>query len=116
MELGSLRQRVTIENPTAAVPDGDGGFTQTWIPAVPAQWWAAIETATPRAAERRFSGTVLAHADYIFTGRFHPAIGSQTRLTWTDRASVVHQANVLDVVDLDGAGVESSVLVSEIAT
>jgi head-tail adaptor len=116
MNLGSQRNLVTVENPGAPAADGDGGFTLTYAAASQGQWWAAISTASARVAERVFSSTITGHANYILTGRFHPEIGLQTRLTWTDRAGAVHVSNVLDVNDTNGAGVETVALVSEIAT
>lgn len=114
MELGSLRHRVRIEEPSAAIPDGEGGFTQTWTAVTPAEWWAAIEKASQRASERRFASTVIAQATHMLNGRFHAGLTTQSRVTWTDRAGVVHQANVLDVDDTDSRGQESVILVSEI--
>jgi head-tail adaptor len=116
MNLGAFRNLITVENPGAPAPDGDGGFTLTYTAATQGQWWAAIQTATTRAAERIFAGTVTAHASYILNGRFHPEIGMQTRLSWTDRAGVRHVTNVLDVNDPQGSGVETVALVSEVAT
>lgn len=116
MNLGNLRNLVTVETPGSPVADGDGGFTLAYTAAAQPQWWAAIQTATTRAAERIFAGTVTAHATYILNGRFHPEIGMQTRLSWTDRAGVRHVANVLDVIDSEGQGVETVVLVSEVTT
>jgi len=115
LDLGALRTRVSVSNPGSPVPDGDGGFTLVYTKASPSEWWAGIQTATPRAAERIFSGTVVPHADYILNGRFHPQIDTRTRLTWTDRSGS-HVTDVLDVIDNEGAGVESIVLVSEVTT
>lgn len=114
--LGGQRNRVTVSNPGSPTPDGDGGFTLAYTAATPSAWWAAIQPATPRAAERLFAGTITAHADYILSGRFHPEIDSRTRLTWVDRARVTHITDVLDVIDNEGAGVETIALVSEVTT
>lgn len=121
--LGSLRQVATLSAPTVATSppgpgvtaDGDGGFTEDYQPLDPPTWRCAIEKASARASERRFAGTVTAHATHILTGRFHAGITTQTRVAWTDRAGTEHIANVLDVDDSEGAGVESVVLVSEVA-
>jgi head-tail adaptor len=110
-----MRNLVTVENPTT-VSDGIGGFTQTWAAARPSEWWAAIDRAGVRAAERLFAGTVLTHASYVLRGRFHEEISTETRVSWEDRAGVTHTANVLDVTDPEGAGVETVILVSELET
>jgi len=114
IDIGSMRQVVTLSAPGVAVPDGDGGFTQTFTPLNPSEWRCAIESASVRASERIFGGTVMAHAAYIMTGRFHSGITTNTRLAWTDRAGEAHVGNALDVVDTEGAGVETVALVSEV--
>ena len=116
IDIGSLRQVGTLSNPGTPVPDGDGGFTQSYTPLNPAEWRFAIEVASTRAAERHFAATVTAHAAYILTGRFHPDIDTKTRILWTDRSGYVHTGEVLDVDDTEGAGVETVVLVSEVVT
>jgi len=113
LNVGENRNLVTVENPGPQVPDGEGGYTQSYVKDKP--WRAAIQKATVRLSESRFSSTVLAHATHILIGRYHKGISTHSRLTWTDFGKRVHVANVLDVNDLDGAGVESDVLVSEIA-
>lgn len=112
--IGELRQVVTLSNPTTVSPDGDGGYVQAYTPLDPATWRCAIEKASTQAAERFFAGSVIAQSSYILTGRFHAGITTQTRMVWVDRAGVTHTANVLDVVDTEGAGVELKALVSEI--
>ncbi len=113
--IGLLRQVVTLSAPGAPVPDADGSYTQTYTPLDPAMWRCAITPATPRPSETTPSGTVVAHATHVFSGRYHPGITSQTRLVWTDTAGVVHTAEALDVEDRAGAGVETVVLATEIA-
>jgi head-tail joining protein len=112
--IGDLRQVAQLWTPAAAVPDGDGGYTQTYAPLDPAEWRCAIEVASVRAAERHFAATVTAHASYILSGRYHPGITTQTRIVWVDRSGETHTANVLDVDDTEGAGVETVALVSEV--
>lgn len=112
--LGDYRQVVTLSNPGTPTPDGDGGFTVVYAALDPAEWRCSIERATVRAAERNFAGTVIAHGSYILTGRFHSGITTKTRCVWTDRAGDSHSADVLDVNDPEGAGVQSVVLVTEV--
>jgi hypothetical protein len=116
--IGDLRQVATLANPGAPVPDGDGGFTRPYVLLDPSVWRCAVEKATVRSAERHFAATVLAHATHIFSGRFHPGITAQgpTQIVWTDRAGVTHTANVLDVDDTEGAGIETVALVSEVVS
>ena len=114
--IGELRQVGTLSTPGTPVPDGDGGFIQTYTPLDPAEWRFAMEVASVRASERHFAATVTAHATYILSGRYHPGIDTKTRIVWTDRSGEVHTADVLDVDDTEGAGVETVALVSEVVT
>lgn len=113
---GRLRQVVTLATPGTPVADGDGGWTQTDTPPDPAVWRCAIEGASVRAMERAFSGTVIAQASHILTGRYHPGITTETRMTWVDRSGATHHANVLAVDDTAGAGIQTVALVSEVVT
>jgi len=114
VDIGAMRQTGTLSNPGTPVPDGDGGFTQTYTALDPAEWRFAIEKASVRSAERHFAATVTAHASYIMTGRFHPDITTETRIVWVDRAGTTHTGNVLDVDDPEGSGVLTIALVSEV--
>jgi hypothetical protein len=114
INIGKYRQVVTLSTPGAAVPDGDGGYTQTQDPLDPPEWRCAIESASAALAERSFSSTVIAQASQVLTGRFHPGITTSTQMVWTDRAGVTHLANVVGVEDVEGAGVVTMALVSEV--
>lgn len=113
--IGTLRQVVTLWNPRNVSVEGDTAQIYD-VPLDPPTWRCAIEIASVRASERRFSGTIIAQATHILSGRFHPGITTLTRMVWIDRAGVTHTANVLDVADTEGAGVETVALVSEIVT
>lgn len=94
MDVGALRHLVTLENPGAAVMDGDGGYTQAWTALSPAQAWVSITPATTRDLERVAAGTVLSTATHIVHGRFHPGVTTQTRIVFGTRTfSVTGVAN-----------------------
>lgn len=115
MRLGTLRQVGTLSNPGVAVSDGDGGFTQTpYVALDPPEWRFSLVSASAGRAERQFAATIIAEATYMFTGRFHPGIVTETQIVWTDRAGASHTGRVLAVDDPEGAGVQTTVLVSEI--
>jgi SPP1 family predicted phage head-tail adaptor len=83
--IGQRRHLVTFQNPGPAVPDGDGGFAQTWTDLVPASGWVAIVPATAKDLERVTADTVLAAASHILTGPYHPQVTTQTRVTFGTR-------------------------------
>jgi len=112
--LGELRQVARLFGPDVATPDGLGGFTTTAARLTPPEWRCSIENASVRSSERRFAATVSSNATHIMSGRYHPGITRQTTVAWTDRSGAEHEGNVLDVVDTDGAGVETVILVAEV--
>ena len=52
MAIGDFRHTVFFQKPGPAVPDGDGGYTQSWIDLVPPAWRVSIEPATSADLER----------------------------------------------------------------
>jgi SPP1 family predicted phage head-tail adaptor len=78
--IGARNHLVTLQNPGAATPDADGGFTQTWSMLSPPQVYARIQAATQRDLERVTAGTVLSTATHIVTMPYHPQVSTQTRV------------------------------------
>ena len=116
LDIGALRQVVSLSTPQAAQADGDGAYTQQYVPLDPPTWRCMIEAVAPRPSESTLGGTITSHATHILTGRFHPGITSQTRFVWTDRAGAIHTAEAIDVDDSEGAGIETVAMVREIAS
>jgi len=112
-KIGSYRQVVTLAAYTTAVADGDGGFAQSLVALDPEEWRCAIEIASASSELRHFNGTVIAQATHVLRGRFHSGITTDTRAQWTDRAGQIRTANVIGVVDVEGAGVETIVAAVE---
>lgn len=90
---GQKRHLVTLENPGPSVPDGDGGYTQTW--ASLGSRYAEVKPATARDLERTAAGTVLASASHLVTIDYHPLVSTQTRIVFkgTRVLSVVGVSN-----------------------
>lgn len=108
--VASVRERphrVTLQNPSAPVPDTDGGATQSYTDLNPPQMWAAIEAATARDLERLASGTAIATATHVIRIPFHPQVTTKTRVLFGAR-----EFHLSSVQDPDEAGVEL-VLVGE---
>lgn len=86
--------RVTLQNPSTPVADGDGGFTQTWTDLVPPALSVKIAPATAADLERVTAGTVLSTATHIVTGPYHAQVTTKTRILFNGRAfSVVGVSN-----------------------
>lgn len=87
LELKGLRHFVTVQNPSAPAPDGDGGFTQTFTDAATA--WAEIRPASARDLERVVGGTVMSEASHIARMRYHPAVTTKSQLLFGSRVFAV---------------------------
>jgi head-tail adaptor len=114
LNLGSLRQQITIERPGTPTPDGDGGYAETWAALAPPTAWASIEPASQRALERLVAGTVIAQASHIVRLRFHPGIDERCRISWVDATGATRVANVTDVTDPEERGIELVLVVAEV--
>lgn len=83
MNVGALRHRVTLQTPGDPVPDGDGGYTETWT-TLGARVPASVEPATARTLERIAANTVTATATHLVTVRYLPGVTTKTRVTFHD--------------------------------
>ena len=80
---GGLRHCVTIQTPGANVPDGDGGFTQSWT-ALASRIPAAVAPATARDLERVVAGTVQSTASHLVTIRYLAGVTTAQRVVFHD--------------------------------
>lgn len=103
---------VTFQNPGAAVPDNDGGFTTPWQNLSPPTMYVRIRTATPNDLERIAAGTLTTTVSHIIEMPYHAQVTTATRVIYGTRSfNVVGVANpeernvslVLMVVELEGA-------------
>jgi SPP1 family predicted phage head-tail adaptor len=85
VNVGRRRHLVTLQNPGPAVPDNEGGYTQSWEYLTPSTAWASITPATARDLERVVAGTVQSTATHIVQILFHPGVTTQTRLLFKGR-------------------------------
>ena len=101
MSRGPRRHLVSLSTAGPALPEGDGGYTQTSVALNPATRYAAIKPATTRDLERVAAGTVISTDTLIIEMDFHPAIDTKTVLAWTDQAGRAHTAAVTGVNNLE---------------
>lgn len=99
MNIGKLRHRVLVENPTRT-SDGDGGFTVVWASASPSTVWAKIDMASPQVTEKMIGNTITAPISHLVTVRYHSQITTLTRLTFESTRQFyvrgVHNVNEVD--------------------
>jgi SPP1 family predicted phage head-tail adaptor len=84
--VGARPHRISLQNPGPAVPDGDGGYTQSWIDLVPPAASAEIKPATARDLERVAAGTVLSTATHMVTIPYRAGVTTQTRVLYNGRS------------------------------
>ena len=86
---GLLRHRVTLDNPSTATGDGDGGAAVLWPPAggvrLGARVPAAIELTTGQ-GERSIAKTHEGVSTLTVRIRYLPGVSLATRVTWHDGA------------------------------
>ena len=83
MDAGTLRQRVTLDNPSPPVSDGDASAAVLWPPAGGVRLGARL----PAAVEPPRIGADLERPIAKMTRlRYLPGVTLQTRVTWHDGA------------------------------
>ena len=85
LEAGRLDKRITIEVPGPRVPDGKGGFTESWTNLTPNGYWAAIEPATASNVERRVGHQVEAKVSHLVTVRYLAGVLTTGRVLYRSR-------------------------------
>jgi SPP1 family predicted phage head-tail adaptor len=83
----------TVQAPGAPVPDGDGGFAQTWTTLVEVR--VAIEPATARVLERLIANTsIISQATHVITMPYVAGVTTESRVLFGAR-----EWHVLGVID-----------------
>jgi len=84
--IGLRHKRVNLQHPGPDVPDGSGGFTQSWIDDPPPAD-ARVEAASASALERLAAGSaVLASATHLVTLPYRAGVTTATRILVDGRA------------------------------
>jgi hypothetical protein len=107
---------ITLLNPGPAVPDGDGGWTNTPVPLGPGPVCGSITPAPRRQDyEQAGGGSTIGHDSSVVVLPYLPGVTTQTSLTWADRHGTAHLANSLAVTNPDGRDLELHLEVVEVA-
>ena len=99
MNPGRLRHLVRFQTPTT-VPDGDGGYTDTWADLDPL-WWVNIRPATVRDLERQTAGTIVAAATHVIAARYRPDVPINAQMLFDGRAF-----RITGIANLEERGIE----------
>jgi head-tail adaptor len=88
--------RVQLQNPGPNVPDGDGGYTSTWIDLSPPFVWAHIETPIVRAPDQTVTGGAIATiARRLVMMPYQADVTTQTRIVFNGRTLMVDKVDNL---------------------
>lgn len=109
LRAGSKTHRLYLQRPGPPVPDGDGGFTESWIDLEPPTMMAWVEPGTATKLERAGTGTTIASATHILHVDFHPDITTKVRAVVEGRV-----LNISGVRDLDERHVELELVCEEV--
>lgn len=99
MAIGDYRHRGTFQDPTAMVPDGEGGWIEGWADLTPADWPVSITPATVRDLERVAAGTVITSATHVIAGRWRPDVSTRSRMLFEGR--IFHLTGIRNVDERD---------------
>lgn len=109
ISIGERPHRVTLENPGALVPDGDGGFIEGWETL--AQLWGKVSPASAADIERIVAGTVTALLPFIISVPYVAGVTTLTRCTYHGRIFAV-----LGVRNVDERNIRLDILTEERAS
>jgi SPP1 family predicted phage head-tail adaptor len=99
MGIGNFRHLVRFQTP-ASVPDGDGGYTDTWADLDPL-WPVDIRPATVRDLERLTAGTIVAAATHVIAARYRPDVQIDARMLFNGR-----EFRITGIANLEERGIE----------
>jgi SPP1 family predicted phage head-tail adaptor len=94
LSIGERAHRVVLENPGAAVPDGDGGFTEGWD--LIANLWGRVSPASAQELRQVVAGTVTALLPYLVVVPYVAGVTTQTRVTYHGRTFAVQAVRNVD--------------------
>ena len=107
--VGLRPHRVIFQNPGPAVPDGDGGYTQSWTDLNPPALSVRIAPPTARDLEQFGAGTVTSTITHVINGPFHPGVTTKTRVLFDGR-----MFNVVSAANIEERGAEMVLLATEL--
>jgi SPP1 family predicted phage head-tail adaptor len=83
MSIGARRHLVRLDTPNTPVPDGQGGYTQSWTTLGTA--YAEIQPATTATLERLGANTVTANATHTVRMPWRTGVTTTTRVVFGTR-------------------------------
>ena len=95
--IGDFRHLVTFQDPGEPMPDGVGGYTQTWAPLQPPTWYVQIASPSAHDLERiSGGGSVTTTATHMVRGRYHPGVSTKTRMLFNGKTYSITGTSTAD--------------------
>lgn len=110
--IGARRHRIRLQNPSAPIPDGDGGYTEQWDPCTPPTAYAEIVVASSANLERLGAGSVvLANVSELVSMPYHREVTTRTQVSFRSRTY-----NVASVTNVDERNIKHVLQCIEVAS
>jgi head-tail adaptor len=111
--IAHRQKRVTLATPGAAVPDGDGGYTQAEVPLDPPGLFAHVRPASTRDLERIAGSTTLPTATHLVSVPYHPQITTETVVYLEDHPRPARALKVVYVGNPDERNADLELICAE---
>lgn|SRR5262245_955588 len=108
VSVGARPHRVRFDK-FAQVPDGEGGWIESWVPLAPPEVFAEIRPVLAMDFESEVSAALIAIATHVVTAPWHPQVTTKTRLMFGTR-----QFDIASVSNRDERGIEMVLLCKEV--
>lgn len=76
---------VVFQDPGPALPDGAGGYTQTWADIPPGTWRVSVRPAAVADLERLGAGTVITQGASVVRGHYHAGVSTRSRMLFNGK-------------------------------
>lgn len=81
---GKRDKWVLLTDPSGSMPDGEGGYTEGWMPLDPPNVYARINPASQADMERAAPGTTVTMVTHMVDMDYHPGVSVRTRMEYDD--------------------------------
>lgn len=85
VSIGRRPHLVACDGLVGEVPDGDGGYTEEFLPLDPPMLHVEIRPVTGADLQQLTDGAVMATTTHTITGPWHPGITTKSRLRFGSR-------------------------------
>lgn len=85
MIAAGLRDKwVLLQDPGGSMPDGEGGYTEGWLPLDPPNAYVHISPMSQADLERAAAGTTIVTGMYVVDMDYHAQVTVKTRMEYED--------------------------------